>query len=131
LPIFLVGDSWYERDVKKVKTSTISTTSTTTTKPPYLRKRKKKKKKKPRIFVSFQLQFIPSPVIIEMESEGVKFKIRKQTQVEFAPVINLYEIESCRELHIGSYNEYEFFSRTKEIQKDDEEIIVAFFMSNF
>lgn len=105
---------WYDRKYKKTKEK---------------KKKKKKKKKELKVSVFSELQFIPLFAIIEMDGEGIRERVKLASSTKFVPFNDVKEAEHCKKLKMSHFSEFYFFSKTKEIQADDEEIITAFLMS--
>ena len=64
----------------------------------------------------------------DVESQGIKHTVAISSDHEFIPTLELFSVESERMFKINLTSNHQYYSRTKAIQKDDDDILVVLSM---
>jgi len=63
------------------------------------------------------------------EAQGIKYNVPTSADHEFIPALVRFSAEPTRIFKISLTSNQQYHSRTKDIQKDDEDVVVALLMA--
>ena len=74
------------------------------------------------------MEFIPAVEITNVEAQGTKYTVSTSSVHEFIPTLVGFSVESTRIFKMGLTSNHQYYSRTKAIQKDDDDVLVVLSM---